>query len=650
MALPTPNLDDRHFQDLVDDAKRLVQRRCPEWTDHNVSDPGVTLIETFAYMADQLIYRLNRVPDRLHVKFLDLIGVRMFPPAPARARVTFWLSAHATAELVVPAGTRVGTPRTETVESTVFTTEDDLVAVPCSLVAAHTRAAGGELVEHRFSAALTTRFAAFSEVPGADDELLLALDAAAPDCAVEVVFDGRVEGIGVDPDHPPLVWEALTPGGWAPCAVLRDGTGGLNTSGSVVLELPAEHRPALLGGTRAGWLRARVVDPEDGRPPYTASPVVEGLAVATVGVSGTALHADLVVDEALGEAEGVAGQVFRLGSAPVLAGAVEVVLEVGGADGWQPWKRVDDFAESGEGDPHFVLDACAGEVLLGPVLRLPDGTTRQHGAVPERGAPVRVRRYAVGGGAGGNVAAGAISTLKSSVPFVAAVTNARSAQGGVEGETLEQARTRGALMLRTRGRAVTTEDYEVLARQAVPELSRVRCLAAGEAGVAAGAVKVLVVPAAAERDGVVDFADLVPDEAVLVRLAEHLDRVRPAGTSVLVEPPRYRGVTVVARVVALPRAKADRVREDALSALRRYLSPLPGGGPGGAGWPFGRSVRAGELHAVLQRVTGVDQVEDIRLFSANPVTGERGAERDRVDLEANSLVFSFDHQVRVDPR
>ena len=64
MALPVPNLDDRRFQDLVDEAKRLVQQRCPEWTDHNVSDPGVTLIEAFAYMTDQLIYRLNRVPDR----------------------------------------------------------------------------------------------------------------------------------------------------------------------------------------------------------------------------------------------------------------------------------------------------------------------------------------------------------------------------------------------------------------------------------------------------------------------------------------------------------------------------------------------------------------------------------------------------------
>ena len=63
MSLPAPNLDDRRFQDLVDDAKRMVQQRCPEWTDHNVSDPGVTLIETVAYMVDQLIYRLNRVPN-----------------------------------------------------------------------------------------------------------------------------------------------------------------------------------------------------------------------------------------------------------------------------------------------------------------------------------------------------------------------------------------------------------------------------------------------------------------------------------------------------------------------------------------------------------------------------------------------------------
>src|SRR3712207_8334777 len=122
MPLPAPDLDDRRFQDLVDDAKRLVQQRCPEWTDHNVSDPGVTLIETFAFMVDQLLYRLNRVPDRLYVTFLDLIGVTLHPPTAARADVTFWLSAPQPQDVLVPEGTEVSTPRAPDVDAVTFTT------------------------------------------------------------------------------------------------------------------------------------------------------------------------------------------------------------------------------------------------------------------------------------------------------------------------------------------------------------------------------------------------------------------------------------------------------------------------------------------------------------------------------------------------
>src|SRR5438067_5309309 len=109
MALPAPNLDDRRFQDLVDDAKRLVQQRCPAWTDHNVSDPGVTLIETFAWMTDLLLYRLNRVPERLYVKFLELIGVNLFPPTTAQVAVTFRLSAPQDAVVRLERGAIVST-------------------------------------------------------------------------------------------------------------------------------------------------------------------------------------------------------------------------------------------------------------------------------------------------------------------------------------------------------------------------------------------------------------------------------------------------------------------------------------------------------------------------------------------------------------
>src|SRR3954467_5628449 len=129
MVLPVPNLDDRRFQDLVDDAKRLVQRRCPEWTDHNVSDPGVTLIETFAFMTDQLLFRLNQVPDRMYVKFLEMIGLTRWPATPAKAPVTFWLSAPAEAGVSIPHGTTVAADRTDSEESTIFTGAGDLQMV-----------------------------------------------------------------------------------------------------------------------------------------------------------------------------------------------------------------------------------------------------------------------------------------------------------------------------------------------------------------------------------------------------------------------------------------------------------------------------------------------------------------------------------------
>ena len=83
MSVEAPNLDDRRFQDLVDDALRLAGERLPEWSPSRPTDPGVVLIEAFAWMTDQLLYRLNRVPDRLYLKFLELIGVRLIPPTSA---------------------------------------------------------------------------------------------------------------------------------------------------------------------------------------------------------------------------------------------------------------------------------------------------------------------------------------------------------------------------------------------------------------------------------------------------------------------------------------------------------------------------------------------------------------------------------------
>jgi predicted phage baseplate assembly protein len=229
------------------------------------------------------------------------------------------------------------------------------------------------------------------------------------------------------------------------------------------------------------------------------------------------------------------------------------------------------------------------------------------------------------------------------------VENLESAQGGVDGETIEEAKARGPILLRTRSRAVTAEDYEAIALEAAPEVARVQAVTAGEDDVAAGSLRVLIVPAAPDEDGKIDFAELVPSEETLQRIADRLDEVRLIGTRVSVEPPSYRGVTVVARIVARPKADTERIRVEALAALYGYLNPISGG-PDGTGWPFGRPVQSGEVYGLLQQIRGVDMIEDARLFGANPVTGERGKETRKLELDPYSLLFSYEHHVRVEAR
>ncbi len=645
MALPAPNLDDRRFQDLVDDAKRMVQQRCPEWTDHNVHDPGVTLIEVFASMTDQLLYRMNRIPERNHLRFLDLLGVRLYPPTAAQAGVTFWLSAAQPEAVTVSRGTRVTTPRTDAGEVVGFTTTDDLVIPPVSLERVRSQISSEGSRDHARSLEQAEEFRCFDEVPKAGDVLMIGLSGAAPSCALAVRIDCRIEGVGVDPDDPPLRWEAWTGDGWSDCDVDHDETGGMNRGGDIVLHLPPGHQVSVIDGQRAGWVRARILEPEPDQPGYSDSPMISRIEAHTVGGTVRAMNAAEVVDEVLGFSELVPGQRFLLAHRPVLPADGPVLVEVNEGDGWEPWTEVEDFAASGPEDRHFVLDPTAGEISLGPGVRDAGGELVQYGRVPLAGSPLRIRQYRTGGGAGGNVGSGLIVQLVEPIPYVSSVENRYAATGGRDAETVENAKLRGPLQLRTRNRAVTLEDYTHIAKEAALDAARVHTAAAG-AGADAGGVRVLVVPDVVDTDGRLAFEQLVPNDEMLGRIASRLDECRTVGARVVVEPPTYQGITVVVRVKARATAAPAPLQRACLQALFEYFHPVRGG-PDGGGWPFGRPVHVGEVYAVLQRLDGVELIEDARLFAADPITGERGEAVQRLELDPHALVYSYDHQVRV---
>jgi predicted phage baseplate assembly protein len=664
MNLPAPRLDDRSFQDLVDDAKRFIQERCPQWTDHNVSDPGVTLVEAFAWMTDLLLYRLNRVPDRLYVKFLDLLGVEMFPPTAAVVDVDIRLSAPATDTVRIPRGTVVATARTVVDEPVSFTTVEDVEVLPAGVRFVGSSTSADEIVDQTSRLGFKTPFAPFADPPVAGDALYVGLDRPVPDHTVVFAVACEPErGHGILPDQPPLEWQAWTDAGWQPCTVARDSTAGFNRTGQVELYVPTGHRLSRTGEREVALVRCCVA-PERGPRQYRASPRIEQVTGATIGATTRAVHAQFVEDEVVGESTGVAGQEFVLRHAPVVPSDEPFVVvvsrppldddggTVGGDDAaralpWEQevWELRRGFADSGPTDRHVTLDPMTGTIRFGPLVRQPDGSVRCFGAVPPKGSVVRVPRYRVGGGARGNVAAGAISVLRTSIPYVAGVGNRDPARGGVDGETVDEAKTRGPVQLRTRNRAVTVEDFEVLTQEAAPEIRRVRCLCEAD-GDDPSAVRVLVVPAVAASGAATGLRDLDPRPDTLERIRRYLDDRRLVGTRVRVEPPQYVGVRVRARVLVEERADPSEVRDAALAALNRYFDPLVGG-PAGRGWPFGRAARAGDAYGVLQSVAGVDVVEQLDLLSVNLVDGSTDEVQGVVELYANELVLSDGHVVDV---
>jgi hypothetical protein len=89
MPLQLPTLDDRSFEQLLAEAKRRIPVHTPEWTNfEGESDPGITIVEVFAFLAEALIYRANRVPELNRLKFLELLDIPLQPAAAAQGLVT----------------------------------------------------------------------------------------------------------------------------------------------------------------------------------------------------------------------------------------------------------------------------------------------------------------------------------------------------------------------------------------------------------------------------------------------------------------------------------------------------------------------------------------------------------------------------------
>jgi predicted phage baseplate assembly protein len=667
MPLPTPFLDDRHFQDIVDQAKRLIPHYCQEWTDHNVSDPGVTLIELFAWMTDMLLYRVNQVPDKNYVKFLEMIGVQLEESHAATAPVTFYLSTAQPVDVTIPADTEVATVRTEADIATIFTTETALTIRPPDLVGLFTRNASRDAKDPwprhdlRQSELLNKGFDIFPQRPGPGDALFMAFKKDLSNHILALALNCEVAGgAGIDPTRPPLRWQVWQgkAARWVTCELEHDGTGGFNRSGEIILHLP----PMALGefqGVKAFWLRCVVTEAQGGSGSYKVSPTIRQFRAESRGGTVRARHAVSVREEILGVSDGAPGQTFTLLHTPILTldPARDYLVVQPHTGPAQRWHEVTDFADSGPGDQHFVLDKLDGTLTLGPSLLQPDGTMYSFGATPEKESTLSFSHYQHGGGVAGNVAQQTLTVLKSSIAYVAHVANRAPAVGGRDAQSLADAKLRAPQMLRTRTRAVTTDDYEHLTSQ-VEGVARACCLAPGAQPGASedprpGQIVIVVLPQSDNPQERILPEQLVTSAEMRSAVLAHLDARRLLGVSLEVRQPQYTWISVRASLRLAERsdpALVSEVQQQAEEALYRYLNPYIGG-PHGDGWPFGRPLNRSELYSLLHRIENIEFVEDVQI-SINESPGRAAAQpvaaqTRSVSIPRYGLICSDRHQVKV---
>ena len=636
----------------------------PDWTNLEASDAGVALVRLFGSMAEPVLRRVDRLPEKALVEHLRIAGAEPLTPTAATALLQFTVAPAAGGSVLVPLGFQAGAdPATGQGDQVVFETGRALRATPATIASVAVEEAGlisevdldgaraqpGGVPVPAFGArprpgnALWIGLALPPGVASPSPSLAFAVVAAAPPGAPPAAPAG---GVGPLPVPPPLLlrWEILDGGRRVPVALLLDETGSLRGGGVVELGVPRDWRPARPPGSpnlpEGCWLRVELVNGEYPTPPL--------LADVRLNVA-SAIAARTIRDEVLERAAGGPDDGLtrlRVSQTPVLPGSLVIevdddpdgdVFGTGGGAGNAPrprWEEAASLAGRGPGERVFVIDHASGEVTFG------DGV---HGArVPEGLGNVRAVVYRAGGGAAGAVGAGAVSIPINSVGFVTEVTNPYPASGGVDAEPEGDAIRRGGEELRAGGRAVTPADYAVLARRAdgaqVARAHGVAGLHPDFPGVPVPGVVAVLVVAPDRPDG---GGPPVPSEADLRAVADHLTRrVAPAGVEVIAVAPRFHLVRVEARVVLDPDLPQTDLLREAAAALDRYLHPLLGG-DAGSGWPFSGALRHVALVRRLLAVDGVLAVPQLDVV----LDGFRQAPCADQPIAPHALVWPDGHEL-----
>ncbi|MEJ2321139.1 MAG: putative baseplate assembly protein [Gammaproteobacteria bacterium] len=670
MSLPVINLDDRQYDDLVAEARARLEQSLPELAGLSPGDPLYYLVDLFAHLTDQLIYRTNLIPERQRQIYLNLMAIPRRPVQPSRGMISLDLEGKtAVAPKLVPKESPVSA------KSIPFVTEQEVLATPLKLRLLLKRRIEADLAElmelyPEIEPAKIRSFMPAEITPGQDaintagtidDALYLALhvDKALGRSnmmqRVRKELAGKILNIGLIPQRDlaaslysrpkpreldwSIAWcrheegsERLTCD-YLPLQILDDTSDGGRQSGVVRLRIPEAEAllapvspsdpsdaglgnlpPALPADVKPEsllcWIRLRA--PQDDID-------FSFMAVNAAMVSGQGIDKDVM----LGIGSGEANQKIQLSRTDIDEQRLQ--LEVEGDQFFVPWHKVPHFAASGPDDCVYRIDVSNGLIVFG------DGI---NGKRPPAGKRIRAAVMRYGGGAGGNLPAESIKSLNAKVAGVK-VRHEYPTWGGIEAESVAEAEQRIAAFLRHRNRAVTEQDFAELARSnPVNPVARVEVKPGFHPGRefadmrnnVPGIVSLLLLPPVAD-----DGRYPKPNAGLLSDVHHYISDRMTLGTELFVLSPQFIPVAATATFDAVDPNHSIAVTREVEKSLHDYLWPLSPGGLQGEGWQMGRTVEASELYTAIARVPGVRAIYGIQLYTE--VDGEWQEARDnRVEI------------------
>ena len=488
-------------------------------------------------------------------------------------------------------------------------------------------------------------FNPFLQLEDKDKSIYLGFEKYFKGGPIKIFFDA-MELPFSDASKPKVVWSYNSEDSWQSLSY-RDDTEGFIKADILQFLMPSDLSGSLRFGEYRYWIKGELTAGK-----YERSPKLSGIYLNTTW----ALQAKTIKDEIIGSSDGGVNQSFFFTNTSVLHdeklrvreiltedmkqflldyNGEESIIEISVNDKketWVLWKEVSDFFDSRESDRHYVLDRATGEVRFG------DGT---HGKVPPLGDDnIKVFSYQYGGGKGGNVKSGEIKTLKSAIASVDKVINHINADGGCNTASVDQMLKIGPAMISHRNRAVSTEDFENLSKQASRKIVKARCLPNRDNNniKKPGYVSVIIIP---------DSLEPKPKPSLELRrkvqkyLEMHSTNTIAHPHHIYIKEADYIEINVIADIYVTSIDMATESEYEAKSKLNTFFHPLHGGTQGD-GWEFGRDVALSDIYALLEPIEGLDHIENVRFL-----VNETLIEHDSVKIEDNAIVANGKHTFKI---